>query len=172
MDNGGKFRLNKSKGVDFYSLMEYSFFSYLTVRCAMGGLRGLQIVMEDLSAVREKHKRQTIVFCSGAFDLIHVGHVLFFEDCKKCGDILVVEVAHDALIIKNKGPERPVMNESMRMKHVSALKPVDYCFLDRPYDGYPLQFLGDVFRLLHPDVYVINTDTFDIPFRQRLAEEH
>lgn len=138
----------------------------------MSDLHNPQIAIEDLPGVREKHQGQTIVFCSGAFDLTHVGHVLFFEDCKRYGDVLVVEVAHDALILKHKGPGHPVLNENMRLKHVSALKPVDYCFLDRPYDGYPLEFLGDVFQLLCPDVYVINADAFDIPLRQRLAREY
>ncbi len=126
----------------------------------------------DLSLIRKKHPDKVIIFCSGAFDVVHGGHILFLEDCKKQGDVLVVEVAHDALIKKHKGELRPVFNEHIRMKIVSSLKPVDYCFLDIPVEGYPLSFLGTVFKMLRPDKYVINSDAFDIPYREQLVKEY
>src|SRR3989338_1824789 len=66
---------------------------------------------KNLPSIRKKHKDQKIVYCDGAFDLVHVGHVLFFEDCKQYGDILVVGLGSDALIKKNKGKDRPILNE-------------------------------------------------------------
>ncbi len=140
----------------------------------MEALAPLETVIHytDLPLIRKKHSDDVIIFCSGAFDVLHAGHVLFLEDCKKWGDILVVEVAHDALIRKHKGLDRPVMNEHIRLKIVSALKPVDYCFLDVPVEGYPLSFLGTVFTMLQPDTYVINDDAFDIPYREYLAKDH
>ena len=32
----------------------------------------------ELQDLREKNKDKTIVYCSGSFDLLHVGHILFF----------------------------------------------------------------------------------------------
>lgn len=135
-------------------------------------LSGPRIEFCNLPDVRRVHADKKIVFCSGAFDMLHPGHVLFFEDCKAHGDILVVEVAHDALIRKHKGEGRPRWNEHARMKMVGALRAVDYCFLDFPVEGPPLALIGEVFRILQPDAYVINQDAFDIPFRVRLAAEH
>ncbi|QQG45448.1 MAG: adenylyltransferase/cytidyltransferase family protein [Candidatus Sungiibacteriota bacterium] len=133
---------------------------------------GTFIEYRDLPLVRSKFRGQVIVFVSGAFDLLHAAHVAFFEKCKKLGDILVVEVAHDALIRKNKGEGRPILNEQARLKMVGSLRVVDFCFLDVPVEGYPLAFLGTVMELLKPDKYVINTDAWDIPYRRELAQKH
>lgn len=130
------------------------------------------VTHHDLPAIRERHEGQKIVFCSGVFDLTHAGHILFFEDCKKHGDVLVVCVGNDAFIKGYKGAERPVLNEHIRMKTVASLKPVDYVFLDTMRPGeYPLSSLNTSFEALKPDIYVINTDTFDIPHRERLAKK-
>ena len=129
---------------------------------------------ESLGAIRAKHAGKKIVFCSGCFDLTHAGHALFFKDCAKLGDILVVMVGADSVIRRDKGPKRPIMNEHLRMKMVDSLKPVDYSFLDRIVsDGAPpMLFIDHVFEKLKPDVYAINTDAFDIPYREKIVARH
>jgi len=130
-----------------------------------------KIAFEDLSEIRERHKNERLVFCSGCFDLMHAGHLLFFEDSKKQGDVLVVMVGSDEVIRRDKGPKRPVLNEHMRVKLIDALKPVDYVFVDRiiSKDAHPLFFMYHVFDALKPDIYVINDDAFDIPYREELV---
>lgn len=130
----------------------------------------MTITPEDLPRIREQHRGKKIVFCSGVFDLTHAGHALFFEDCKKQGDILVVCVGYDAKIGELKGEGRPVLNERVRLKMVDAMKPVDYCLLDNiPVGENPLKTLDVVFPDLKPDAYVINDDAFDIPYREAVA---
>lgn len=138
----------------------------------MGRRPGPIILSEDLPEVRKRHPDEVIVFASGAFDLIHAGHVLFLEDCKRLGNILVVEVAHDALLRKNKGSGRPIQNEQERLKMVSALKPVDYCFLDRPVEGHSFIFFNEALAALKPDKWVVNEDAADIPYREEIARSH
>lgn len=132
------------------------------------------IKFDDLESVRKKHKNQKIVFCSGCFDITHAGHVLFFEDCKKYGDILVVMVGADAVIQRDKGEKRPVINEHLRIKMVDSLKLVDYTFLDTvlPEDPYSLYFIDVVMGRLKPDIYVINKDARDIPYRENFSKKH
>ncbi len=132
-----------------------------------------RITFDDLSQVREKHKNERIVFCSGGFDLTHAGHVLFFEDCKNQGNVLVVMVGEDKTL-RRKGSERPVLNEHIRMKMVDSLKPVDYTIIDDlgAPDKHSLYAIDLALGELKPDVYVINVDAFDIPYRQTLAEKH
>ena len=36
-----------------------------------------------------------IVLTSGSFDLFHIGHALYLESAKKCGDILIVDLDYD-----------------------------------------------------------------------------
>lgn len=128
------------------------------------------INVEDLSKIREKYKNKKIVFCSGSFDLTHAGHVLFFEDCKKYGEILIVSVGKDSSIKKNKGEGRPIFNEYIRLKMIDSLKPVDYVYINPiSVPGNKLYSIEHALENLKPDVYVINEDAFDIPYRKELC---
>ena len=128
----------------------------------------------DLHGIREKHRDKKIVFVSGGFDLTHAGHVLFFEDAKQFGDILVAMIGSDAVQKRMKGNSRPILNEHLRLKMVDSIKPVDYAFLDAiPEEGAPqLAFVDFAITNLQPDFYVINDDAFDIPFRQEFMKKH
>lgn len=61
---------------------------------------------------------------SGAFDIIHIGHIMFLEECKKMCDKLIVVISSDKLIsqIKEKFPR---FNENQRKKVISSIKYVD-----------------------------------------------
>lgn len=127
----------------------------------------------SLRQIRKKHRAEKIVFCSGSFDLPHAGHILFFEDCRKRGDVLVVAIGGDRIISKNKGPGRPILNEHIRMKTVESFKPVDYCILDKvSARKFSFAFIELVFKKLRPDVYVVNKDAFCLPYRNKLAARY
>lgn len=132
-----------------------------------------QITFEELQEIREKFKDKVIVFCSGGFDLTHAGHVLFFEDCKKYGDILVVGIGSDAVRKIDKQAEgRPILNQHLRLKMVSSLKPVDFAFIIKHLpEEHPLDPLDKVFQKLKPDVYVVNSDASHIPYREEMSKE-
>lgn len=114
------------------------------------------------------------MFCSGCFDLTHAGHALFFEDCKKHGDVLVAMVGSDAVVKQAKSDTRPIINEHLRLKMVDSLKPVDYVFLDHipPDAPHPLYIIDLAIEKLKPDAYVINTDASDIPYREAFSKKH
>ena len=131
------------------------------------------INIEYLPQIRARYKDIKIVFCSGSFDLTHAGHLLFFEDCKKFGEILVVSIGSDASIRTLKGENRPILNECIRTKTIDSLKPVDYCFLDRISNKEnPNGILEFTFKYLKPDIYAINEDAFDIPYRENLCKKY
>ena len=132
------------------------------------------IQFDELEDIRKKHKDQRIIFCSGCFDVTHAGHTLFFEDCKKLGDILVVMVGCDAVLRRDKATGRPIINEHLRQKMVDSLKPVDYTFLDHilPDAPHPLYIIDMVAGKLKPDAYVINKDAWDIPYREQFSKKH
>ena len=84
--------------------------------------------------------------CHGVFDLVHPGHLKHFEDAKKLGDILIVTISPDHYV--NKGPDRPVFNQRLRLEHLAALQMIDYVAVnDTP---------SAVETILHlkPNVYV------------------
>ena len=131
------------------------------------------IGVKDLTEIRKKFKDKKIVFCSGTFDLIHAGHVLFFEDCKKFGDILVVAVGNDNLIKKYKGKNRPIINERARLKMIGAIKPVDFCLVDLPVlDDDLFSPIMPILEKLRPDIWAVNDDAFDLQKRKDLAKKY
>ena len=87
-----------------------------------------------------------IVLCHGCFDLMHPGHIKYFQAAKKMGDILVVTVSPDCYV--DKGPGRPVFNEILRAESITALECVDYVAINK----WPTA--EETLKLLKPDIYV------------------
>lgn len=132
------------------------------------------ITFSDLARVRKQHAGKKVIFVSGSFDVTHAGHILFFEDAKRQGDVLVAMVGSDAAIRRNKGPLRPILNEHLRLKMIDSLKPVDYVFIDDRSDKtkHALDVIEMVFKDLKPDAYVVNDDGFEIDYRKEFAKKH
>ena len=72
-----------------------------------------------------KDAGKKIVFTNGCFDLIHIGHVLYLEEAKSLGDILVVGVNSDVSVQRIKGPHRPIKDIFNRSHILAALSSVD-----------------------------------------------
>ena len=91
------------------------------------------------------------VMASGVFDILHTGHISYLEQAKARGDELYVVVASDNTVRKNK--HEPITPERMRVRIVSALKPVDVAMIGNDS--------GDMFAILdevRPDVIVLGFD--------------
>jgi D-glycero-beta-D-manno-heptose 1-phosphate adenylyltransferase len=97
-----------------------------------------------------------IVLTQGVFDLIHEGHAKYLEAARSHGDILIVGVDSDALTRKRKGPTRPIVPQNERLHMLSHLRAVDILTIrDAKHD------IGDLIRLIKPDVYVASEGTAD-----------
>jgi FAD synthetase len=96
----------------------------------------------------------TRVMATGVFDILHTGHLRYLEEAKLLGDELVVVVATDATVRKQK--HEPITPEKMRLELVEALKPVDRAFLGREGDMF------EIVREVSPDIIVLGYDqSFD-----------
>jgi rfaE bifunctional protein nucleotidyltransferase chain/domain len=91
-----------------------------------------------------------LVLCHGTFDLLHIGHMRFFEAARALGDILVVTLTADAFV--NKGPGRPIYSEEERAYALSRLKGVDIVDISRGKTGV------EMIRKYRPDVYAKGAD--------------
>jgi D-beta-D-heptose 7-phosphate kinase/D-beta-D-heptose 1-phosphate adenosyltransferase len=66
-------------------------------------------------------KEKTIVLVTGGFDPLHSGHIHYFTDAKKLGDILVVGVNSDNWLRRKKGKafmpnwERSLIIQNLKM---------------------------------------------------------
>ncbi len=83
---------------------------------------------------------------SGAFDLLHAGHLSFLTTLRGKVDRLVVAVMDDEAC-RRKGENRPIIPDWQRVALVSALSCVDDAFLFSEY--------GDAWNLdkIRPDVF-------------------
>lgn len=100
-----------------------------------------------------------VVLASGAFDLLHYGHIRFLEEAKKLGGAsskLVVIVASDETVRRNKG-KRPIIPEDQRRAVVEALKVVDEALL-----GYEDADFGAVIERIKPDIIAIGFDQDEV----------
>ncbi len=99
---------------------------------------------------KEKVIKMTKVMASGVFDILHTGHLHYLNEAKKLGDELVVVVATDKTVRRNK--HEPITPEKMRLELIRALKPVDLAVLGTE---------GDIFKIvseIRPDIIALGYD--------------
>lgn len=75
-----------------------------------------------------KKKKKTICLCHGVFDLLHIGHIRHFKECKTKSDYLIVSLTSDKYV--NKGPDKPIFNESLRAEMIANLNLVDFIIIN------------------------------------------
>lgn len=87
--------------------------------------------VEDLVPQLERHRKrgQTIVTTNGCFDLLHYGHLVYLQQARNYGDVLVVGLNSDASVKRLKGKNRPLMVEKERAALIAGLECVDYVFI-------------------------------------------
>jgi len=83
---------------------------------------------------------KTLVQCDGVFDLVHPGHIDYFQRGKALGDILYVVLVADKFV--EKGSMRPLFDEMTRANWVAALECVDYAVVNHDYG--PLEIIKKV----------------------------
>lgn len=88
-----------------------------------------------------------IILTTGVFDLVHPGHIDYFEKAKSSWDsILVVSVVDDKFV--RKGPGRPIFGQDLRLSWLAAFEIVDFVVLNGDYGPWK------VMKAIKPDVYV------------------
>ncbi|MDR2286907.1 MAG: adenylyltransferase/cytidyltransferase family protein [Prevotellaceae bacterium] len=93
------------------------------------------------------------VFVSGCYDMLHSGHVAFFEEAATLGD-LYVGIGSDTTISELKG-RKTINTEQERLYMVSALKAVKHAFINK--GSGLLDFVDDILEL-KPDIFFVNED--------------
>ena len=71
----------------------------------------------------KRFNKKKIVLCHGVFDILHFGHLKYFEAAKKFGDLLIVSITKDNYVTK--GFQRPFFSEKKRLEMISSLTIVD-----------------------------------------------
>lgn len=93
------------------------------------------------------------VFVSGCYDMLHSGHVAFFEEAARYGD-LYVGIGSDKTINDLKA-RKTINSDAERLYMVKALKVVTDAWINK--GGGLLDFLEEI-NLLQPDIFFVNAD--------------
>ena len=99
-----------------------------------------------------RRRGERVVFTSGCFDLLHVGHVRSLEEARSLGDRLLVALNTDASVRRCKGAERPLVPLRQRAEVLAALACVDWVTWFG--EDTPRRLIG----ALEPDVYAKGGD--------------
>src|SRR5689334_20111826 len=111
------------------------------------------VTFDDLPRIRELHRGRRIVHCHGAFDLVHLGHLIHFEEARTLGDVLVVTLTGDRHITKKRSI---TFTEEQRARQVAALEIVDYVAVIQEPTAL------SAIEALKPDVYVKGPEYADL----------
>ncbi len=89
----------------------------------------------------------TKVLCFGTFDLLHIGHLHYFQQAKKQGTHLTVVIARDKTNKKSL-----IFSEQERLKLIQNLKIVDQAILGYHEDHFK------IIEELKPDIIFLGYD--------------
>ena len=105
------------------------------------------------------------VFVSGCYDMLHSGHVAFFEEAASYGD-LYVGIGSDKTIFELK-ERKTVYPEEERLYMIKALRCVKDAWISK---GSGILDFVEELKELHPDIFFVNSDGAS-PLKEQLCKE-
>ena len=107
--------------------------------------RKLKTRDELVEVLGRRPRKQSVIMCHGAFDLVHPGHVQHLMYAKSKADVLVASLTCDAHI--SKAAYRPFVPQNLRAMNLAALEVVDYVLIDE--NETPIENI----QILQPDYF-------------------
>lgn len=105
---------------------------------------------DELAPLAKRLRRlgRKLVTLTGAFDLLHVGHLKIISEAREQGDVLFIGLNSDESVKRNKGSSRPAIPQGQRAELLLAMRDVDYVHIFD--EDIPMPFLEEI----APDVHV------------------
>ncbi len=104
------------------------------------------------------------VFVSGCFDVLHSGHIRFFEEASSYGD-LYVSIGSDKTVEELKH-RNTLYNKRERLYMVSSIRFVHQAFIAQGAGN--LDFSAEI-KTIRPDIFFVNADG-DSPEKRQFVE--
>lgn len=96
------------------------------------------------------------IMVSGCYDILHGGHVEFFQQAKALGDYLIVSFASDDVLLQVKGRKSSIPQEHKK-RLIESLQMVDRVVIGTSVENEGLDFI-DSFVQERPDAIVATED--------------
>ena len=109
-----------------------------------------KMIDDAVGMIGKKQDRGARVLAGGTFNIVHAGHLHFLKQAKELGDELVVVVASDKTVKRNK--KSLLFPAAVRAGMVESLEPVDRVVIGDDAD------MMRVVRLVRPDVIALGYD--------------
>ncbi|MCH2182782.1 MAG: adenylyltransferase/cytidyltransferase family protein [Mariniblastus sp.] len=108
------------------------------------------------------------VFVSGCYDILHAGHIQFFNEARALGDRLVVCFASTEVLWKHKS-RKPSLPDAHKRAILESLQMVDQVVVGKG-ETMGLDF-AEPFRQLRPDLLVVTEDSRYLAEKKQLCAE-
>jgi cytidyltransferase-like protein len=105
------------------------------------------------------------VFVTGCFDMLHSGHVEFFAEAAKYGDVYV-GLGSDETVYNLKG-QYPINNHDERKFMIDALACIKKCVVNS--GSGIMDFIHEI-KSIRPDIFIVNEDG-NTPAKEELSKE-
>lgn len=128
---------------------------------------------QNISRKLASHRRrkEKIVFVTGCFDIMHLGHIIFLNYAKRQGNILVVGLGSDKSV-KSLKPDRPIFNQKFRSRVLASLETVDYVVINREkLVNYNIDF-SILISKIKPDIFVVPLTDKKLNYKRKLVEKY
>jgi rfaE bifunctional protein nucleotidyltransferase chain/domain len=96
------------------------------------------------------HLGRIISLTTGAYDLLHDGHLKYLLEASKFGDVLIVGVDSDDFVRGKKGEGRPINNQGVRSFLVAGFECVDLVTIRAD--------IMELIQIVRPD-YLVRSET-------------
>ena len=105
------------------------------------------------------------VFVTGCFDMLHSGHIAFFEEAAKYGDVYV-GLGSDETVFNLKG-RYPIHNQEERKYIIDALACIRECYINS--GSGIMDFIKEI-EIVKPDYFIVNEDG-NTPTKEELSKK-
>lgn len=109
------------------------------------------------------------VFVSGCYDILHAGHIQFFEDAKALGDHLTVCYASDAVLMlaKKRAPSIPEDNKRILL---SSIRSIDEVVISS--DLHPILDFKTHVESIRPHILAVTDDDGNIEAKRDFCKQY
>ena len=108
------------------------------------------------------------VFISGCYDILHAGHLQFFEEAKALGDFLIVSFASSEVLWFHKR-RKPSIPDEHKFALLQGMRVIDEVVIGHGLEE-GIDFREDFLRV-RPDLLVVTEDDQYAPLKRALCEE-
>lgn len=107
--------------------------------------------MINLKNIRKlKKEKKKIGLVHGVFDIVHIGHIKYFEEASNLVDYLIVSVTSDKYI--KKGPGKPIFDINKRCEVLKSIKYIDEVIIS------DFETAKEIINIVKPNIYIKGND--------------